>query len=277
MKQIWFGLALFLLIFGIALFSGCIEDDGAQTNGGLSDQKIVKLYAEALPSGVDEKYANAVREAASYWETRKDVTFKEVSSKTEADVVVFWIKEFGTQKLGHAMSERWVEIGLGDSGCMHKWQAFTYELVLSLAEHELGHALGLDDDYNNSEDIMYYKSNTRYETDVEETEVIADGWFMSYPVCTSESAATYDIEIQVESGGELNVKVVPTKEDYNLLINHKPFMTYTTCNEDKTKYYNKTCAVSSDARVVLENPRASGTGEATKFKITIKETTTQSQ
>lgn len=102
-----------------------------------------------------------LREAMSFWEKNVNVTFKEVSTFSEADVYVKWFKEFGTGTLGHTLNQKVIDIGIGDSNCLQKWRPYTYDTVLLITKHELGHALGGDDNYQNPDTIMYYKLSTK--------------------------------------------------------------------------------------------------------------------
>ena len=256
-------LAVIILISIIYLYN-FYYNSSVLENNNLPYQKEINYYIDSLPYGVDEQYLNSVREGISYWEKRENVIFKEVSSEQEADVVIQWVKEFGGEHLGYAYGDKFIEIGIGDSFCLGKWKSYQYDSVLKIATHEFGHVLG----YNHStdiNDIMYKELKTKYEFDVEETEVLPDGWTRFYPTCTRENVSEYSFELI--SDEPLNVHIVPSKEDYDKLADGKEFNHYLDCYEEKTTHYKDNCTIGSGAGIILENPSR----YSTQFTITIKE------
>ena len=234
-----------------------------------SPTKPITIYIDKFPYGVDQKYENSIREAMSFWEKNANVNFKEVSTFSEAEVYVKWFKEFGTGTLGHTLNQKVIDIGIGDSNCLQKWRSYTYNTILLIAEHELGHALGAKDDYENSNRIMYYKLSTKYEIDIEESDVIPDGWTRFYPICTKNNIATYSFE--VTSGEPLDIYVVSSKQEYELLANNKEFKHYANCEGKEVKFYKKTCTISSGSGIILKNPTTFGLGSDAQFNIKIVE------
>jgi len=231
--------------------------------------KTFSIHIDSLPYGIDKKYENALREAISFWEKRADVTFREIDLENQADIKVSWVKEFGGKTLGHTIYTDFIEIGLGDSICLQKWKVYDYDTVLIIAQHELGHALGGKDDYENPNRIMYYSRTTKYETDIEETEVIPDGWARFYPICTKRDKAVYSFE--VTSSEPLDVYVVPSKQEFELLQNKKRFNYYQDCYENKVKFYQTVCIIPKESGIILRNPTTFGLGKSAQFSIEIKE------
>lgn len=245
-------LIIFLNLFLFGFFS----------EGGFQNEYLI--YIDLLPYYVDEKYVNAIRESNSYWEKREDVVFRETSSELEANVRVQWVKEFGGEHIGYTYGNEFVEIGIGDSNCLGKWKPYTYDTVLNLAKHEFGHILGYDHS-NDSNDIMYRKILIKYETDIEENNLIPNDFYISYPVCTSNEVAEYSIEIL--SDEPINVYVVRTEEDYKKFADGEEFIHYPKCQEIETRSYKKICTISYESLIVLENPSES----TAQFTIKIKE------
>lgn len=263
---------LFLVTFGCVTINQQSPEqtsDLQPNSNNAVDDWTKSIYIDSLPYGIDQKYENALREAISFFEKRADVTFKEVKLENQADIKVSWVKEFGGKTLGHTVYTEFIEIGLGDSTCLQKWKVYDYDTVLRIAQHELGHALGSEDNYENPNRIMYYSITPKYETDIEETDVIPDGWARFYPVCTKRSSATYTFE--VTSSEPLDVYVVPSRQEFELLQNKKRFNYYQDCYENKVKVYQKTCTVSQDSGIVLKNPTTFGLGPSAQFKLKIKE------
>lgn len=231
--------------------------------------KTINLFIDSLPSGVDSNYLNTLREARTFWEQKENVFFKEVKTASEADVRIMWVKEFGTRTLGHLIHENFMEIGLGDSSCFGKWQAYKYEDVKNIAIHELGHVLGYPDDYSNTNSVMYYQIGTSYETDIDESGVLADGYFRFLPFCTKQSVASYTLDIT--SNVELDIRVVPTRENYELYANNKEYLHYTSCSKDEITNYHQTCTVASGGGIVIRNPSVFNMGDAANYRLVIKE------
>lgn len=242
-----------------AIFLGSLLINALQglPEGLSASPQTISIYVDTLPYEVDPTYSNALREAQAYWEKKQNVVFKEVSSQKEDDVIVQWVKEFGGRTLGHAVYKNYIEIGLGDSNCLGKWKPYKYKTVSHLATHELGHALGYEDDYSNAANVMYYQTTTSYETDVEETDILQDGYTKSYPVCTKNSVATYSFE--VTSSEPLYINVVDGVS------------TYPACFGDKVEIYKKTCTVSSTSVLRLNNPTTFGLGPSARYTVKIKE------
>ena len=234
-----------------------------------SETKVIKIYIDKLPYGVDKKYENSIREAMSFWEKNVNANFKEVSTLAESDVYVKWIKEFGTGALGHALNKKYIDIGLGSSDCLQKWRPYTYNTILLIAKHELGHALGAEDDYENSDRIMYYQISTKYEIDIEEEDVLPDDWTKFYPVCTKNNFAIYSFKIT--STESLDVYVVPSREDYELFTKGKQSRHYADCQGEEVKFYQENCIVPKGGGIILKNPSGLFVGNSAQFKVEIKE------
>jgi len=236
-----------------------------------SNSKTIKIYIDTFPYGVDKKYENSIREAMSFYEKIPNISinFKEVSTFREADVYVKWFKEFGTGALGHTVNQKGIDIGLGDSNCLQRWRPYSYDSVLHIAKHELGHALGADDDYEHSDRIMYYKFSTKYEIDIEENDVLPDGWSTFYPICTKNDVATYSFEVQ--STEPLDIEIVPSKQDYELFSKGLEFKHYSTYQEKNVKFYEKKFPLLRGSGIILKNPSGSLIGDSAQFKIKIKE------
>ena len=262
-----------IALFFINSYSDTLKKQGTNQNiiQNINQEslKTIKLHIEPLPFGINPTHSNSLREARVYWESKQNVFFKEISSPKEADVLVRWVKEFGGRKLGDTIYSDFIEIGLGDSRCLGKWQPYKYEVVKDIAIHELGHVLGYNDDYNNTNSVMYYTLTTEYETDIEESEVIPDGWTRFYPVCTKRSVASYSIE--VTSNEPLDIYVVPDRENYKLLVDGKTFSHYPSCEDNEVEFYRRTCAVPQGGGIALRNPTAFGLGADAQFTIKIKE------
>lgn len=263
-----------VVIFLVAIIS-CVVLLVMKTNVGINMQNllggagVVTIYVGDLPSGIDPSYANALREARAFWEKEAKVTFREVSSPQEARVVVSWIKEFGGGTLGHAVNSNFIEIGLGDSYCLNTWRPYKYESVLAVAIHELGHAFGADDNYNDSSKVMYYKTSMEYEGDIDTKDIIPQAYTRFYPVCTDKQVAEYSFE--VISNKPLDIYVVPSKTEYEKLAKFVQFQQYDSCKSLSTSVYSKNCVVGNGSGIVLFNRNTDLLGGSADFSIKVRE------
>jgi hypothetical protein len=176
----------------------------------------------------------------------------QVSSQGEADVGAGWIKEFGGATVGHAIHKDFIEIGLGDSKCLGKWRPYQYASVLQISIHELGHILGLADDYTNPDTVMYSSVVTSYETDVEETDILAERIGIFYPVCTRRSSSEYTFEVTADA--PLEIYVLPSSFVFESFLNDERFSYNSLCGGGITSIYKETCLVSSGSVVALKVP-----------------------
>lgn len=265
-----------LLLIGAFSYSGFEEtefdtiEESSQQNLSIlpPESTIMHITIHPLPRGVNSVYANAVREANSEWEQYENILFRETSSSLDADLVIGWVKEFGGEHLGYALGESYIEVGIGDSFCLGKWQSYTYQTVKHIAMHEIGHVLGYDHS-NNPNDVMYHTLFTKYEIDVDETEFLPDGASRFYPVCTKNSVAEYVFE--VTSDTPLDIWIVSSRNDFDLLTDEKTFTHYPSCQTEEKTFYKKTCAIGQGAGIVLWNPTTFGLGKDAQFHVKIKE------
>ena len=112
------------------------------------------VYVEPLPEF--GSYAqSSVPVALDWWEQeRSDVKFNIVSNPESADFSINWVKDFGTEVIGYALGDMYMEVGLGDSVIADKWYPYSTNYVTEIVKHEIGHILGYEhtDDPGN---IMY--------------------------------------------------------------------------------------------------------------------------
>ena len=271
----------FVVLFGLAYLGTPFESGETPVDPSglkLEDQfpellKILpvttkSIYVDSLPFGVSSVYKNTVSDAILSWEQYVDEPFKQTSSQQNADVTVGWVKEFGGKHAGYLLGSDYIEVGIGDSFCLGKWQPYTYETVLNIAMHELGHVLDYDHT-NDPSDVMYHTIITKYETDVDETAFLPDGASRFYPICSKNSVADYVFE--VSSNAPANIWIVPSRNDYELFTAEQSFTHYPSCQAEKVTLYKKTCSVEQGGGIILVNPTTFGLGKDAQFQIKIKE------
>ena len=82
------------------------------------------------------------------------VNLKVTDDQSKAHIIVAWVKEFGTDRIGEAVYKQFLNVGLGMTDCMADWQPFNKETVRRIVWHEIGHAFSFSHstDQNN---VMY--------------------------------------------------------------------------------------------------------------------------
>ena len=86
----------------------------------------LKFYFEPLPwyaatgvsAGVEE-----IAQSLSEWDPYK-ATMRRVYSASDADLVVAWVKDYGTHVLGESIYKSHIKVGLGTENCQSDWMAF---------------------------------------------------------------------------------------------------------------------------------------------------------
>ena len=209
-----------------------------------------KVYVEELPYSVDGKYEDVIKETFEFWEELENVEFKRTYLKSDADIFVSWVKDFGGEKIGYAYLSL-VEISLGDSYC-GVWIPYTYDYVLEISKHEFGHRLGYDHS-DDSNSFMYHTLIQEYEYNYDENNILPAGYVQYYPFCTSQDIQEYSIEIN--SNELISVYVVPSYEDYEKILDgdEESALVYQDCVESNVMSYNKKCVVEFGSGIVLYN------------------------
>lgn len=249
-------LLLVVLVMAIFFSIYMYKDISGKDKNSKAEEKTYKVYIDSLPYGVDQKtYLNILRDVFSFWENKLNVVFKEVSSKQEAMLIIDWIKDSGSETLGHTIHSDFIEIVLGDSICHGKWKPYDYQTIRGISIHEIGHALGYDDVYNNSESVMYYKISTKYETETDETTIISQGVGEFLPFCTRNEVAKYSIEFT--SVNPIGFYIVPTQNDYEKMIAGQVFNYYDCAGSEGAVRMNQTCTVGRGAGIALRNKGSS--------------------
>jgi len=258
----WF---VFLLI-GIFLVSGCVSEQAQQANQPQTPTPAptptptqYKIYIEPVPYGILSHYQSSIRDAMGYWERTKGINFIEISDPSQADIYVQWVKEWGGERLGQTYKAELVQVGVGDSVCLSTYQQYTYDSVVLIAEHELGHAIGLG--HSDVVGSLMYPFDTYlvYENDWKMNDVLPAGYVKWVPVCTKNSNAQYTFT--VTSSVPINVDVVPTVADAKKIGTGETYQHYSDCYQTSTTYYNQICIIPQGVFFTLYNPSLLSTAQ----------------
>ncbi len=171
------------------------------------------VYVDKVPDWAP--YAeNVTDDSTEYWKTvYPKLNFHVVSTPQEADFIIKWTKDFGQEHVGYAVGSRFIEVGLGDSDCLKKWNPYSSNHVGSIMKHEIGHILGLKHS-NDPDDIMYdHTQDTEYGS-IELDTVLNENETLFVPICTSKDISTFDYWVKTsnENSG-FDVFFVPSVDE----------------------------------------------------------------
>ena len=179
---------ILILTLLLAILVNTVSYSGAQP------QKNYYLYVDPLPDYATIT-SDVIFDAAARWENvNPDIKFNQAASLQQADVEIQWVKEYGQIAGEYRPGDHVILVALGDSNCLGKWQPFASSFATNIAQHELGHFLGLghSDDLNN---IMYpIASGFQYGPVEIERNIASNSWWF-VPACTTKSVTSYDYEV----------------------------------------------------------------------------------
>ena len=209
----------------------------------------LKFYFEPLPwyaatgvsAGVEE-----IAQSLSEWDPY-NATMRRVYSASDADLVVAWVKDYGTHVLGESIYKSHIKVGLGTENCQSDWMAFDPNTVKKVLWHEIGHSMG----YSHSPDptnVMYYLTSTHFFVEQDISESIASGWYMTFPLCglgeywySFESDSTYE---------GFDIYVLPPGADAAAVYSGDGLV-YADCGAAGIANYRNSCNVGYGASIYI--------------------------
>jgi len=145
-----------------------------------------------------------------------------------------------------------VKVGLGAENCYGDWQPLDSPTVMMIFIHEVGHSMGFGHS-NNPENIMYYKTDSRFETDYDKTIALDEGEYITIPFC-SGGTTIYQISSEDKSNG-FHVYVLPPETDSKNFIEFGVGKYYPDCStENPMVKFGYECTVPDGAKLVIYNP-----------------------
>jgi len=209
----------------------------------------INLYVSEIPSGFEDKFY-LVSDAILYWKYRDGRVINQVYSEEEADVRLDWIKEFGTDTIGHTLGRSHITISLGDSDCYGTWNPYSYSSIVDIITHELGHVLNYEHS-SDSKDIMYANSSMVYEYEYNYSDVLPDLYAQYLPLCAQAEGSDYSIK--VKSDNRIEVYLIPIYGEYEDYLDYElnTFDYDKTCSAKITTNFNKICSASYGAGIII--------------------------
>ncbi|MBI4406566.1 matrixin family metalloprotease [Candidatus Micrarchaeota archaeon] len=213
---------------------------------------VINIYAEPLPEWTDPGYETVIQTGFNYWRNATNTVFQRVDDSTQADVLAQWVKDFGSHTLGHVVREDFVQLGLGDSRCGGEWKPYSRETIERVTIHELGHVVGLPHSEEEN-DVMYPTLSTKYELDVDETQLLAPLFAGFYSLCAANSS-TYSFNLS-STNSRFDVYIVPSVEEFERFSRGGSPQFFQECgNALKTQEFHTQCRVTPGSGVIIANP-----------------------
>jgi len=212
----------------------------------------LNIYLEPVPSYASDGVFEAVKETSKLLDGYElyPMTIRVVSNPNDADIIIKWLKDFGSPTLGHAIFKSVIEVGLGEGNCFGDWQAYNALTVHKILWHELGHAFGFNHS-TKSNNIMYPTIEPQFSKDVDKNIDLDEGEYYTMPFCKSGSM-NYYLTSDDQSNG-FYVYVIPSATDPTQFLNGEGKYYPSCSSEESMVSFGETCNVGIGDKLIVYN------------------------
>jgi len=218
---------------------------------------VYYVYVDPIPYYATSYASDAIPNAISTWEhANPQIKFYLTNNTRQANFEIQWIKDYGDVRYTvgeYVIGSPLIQVGLGDSRCMNQWEPYSSSTVTHIAEHEIGHWLGLPHTQNQN-NIMYPFSIIQYGAFSQSRAVDTGGWTF-FSTCNSEKSITYDYSIDTDNlAVSFNAYFAPSGAEIQASMG-QPFSYYTEvgCSAKNVNAFNGVCIVPVNS-ILLVNP-----------------------
>jgi len=232
-------------------------EEMARTNplvGGLIDGEL-RFYFEPVPdyaASLVKDGLTGFSDVLENYQFYTNVKFKRVYNLNDAHIQISWIKNYGSHVIGESIFKSVIKVGIGTENCYGDWQPFTAPTVMIIFWHELGHSMGFGHS-NDPDNILYYKTDTKFVTDYDRTLALDEGEYYTLPFCNAGT-----MQYQVSSEDQYNgfyIYVLPPETDSRNFIEYSIGKSYPDCStENLMTKFGSTCTVPVGAKLVIDHP-----------------------
>jgi len=221
-KQLSIGLTILAVIIATStlLHVEFITPASAETDISLN------IFIADLPNWAS--FANNVMfDSTKVWEdANPGLKFNTVQSINQADFKVQWVKEFGVEHVGFAFGDKFIEVGLGDSGCLGNWNPYSSSYVSQIMAHEIGHVLGFGHVYEPNSIMFPTALNKEYGL-IESEFTLSEQYHQFVPFCSFKETTTIAWEVSTNDPEDVvDVYLVSSSDVLQKSAKNKPFSYY---------------------------------------------------
>ena len=261
----------------LLLLSGLVALFPHNASAQQQQQQIYYVYVEPIPDYATSYASNVIYDATKAWaDVNPNMKFYKADTESQADVVIQWVRDYGdvNGRAGETIYGKVIQIGLGDSNCLKRWEPYSGNTVTHIAEHELGHFLGFQhsSDPNN---IMYPTTKIQYgEIEIDNNVSTNYGWFV--PACTQNNVTSFSYGVTTSDPTYgFDVYFVPSKDSLDSWSKGQGFQYYSLdgCYGKNYLSFGGTCTGVAAGSGLFVITHDKSTNPLTTITVKLEETT----